>query len=107
MKGKVIINKFFVPPGMAGITLWPFIIFKDKKYAFQDNVNHEQIHIRQQEELLVLPFYVLYALLFVFNLIRMNPRPYHNIPFEKEAYDNEHDLTYLHRRKFWAWLRYF
>lgn len=107
MKGKLIINRFLVPPGMAGITLFPFIIFKDEKYVTLGKVNHENIHIQQQLEMLVIPFYLVYALNFIFNLVRMNPRPYHNIAFEREAYEKEHDLWYLEKRRFWAWLRYF
>ena len=31
---------------------------------------------------------------------------YHSIPFEQEAYDNEHDPEYLNNRPHWAWRNY-
>lgn len=106
MKGILIINKHLVPPSAVGITLWPFIIFKAEKYATEAKINHEYIHIRQCNEMLVIPFYVLYVLNFLINLILMNPKPYKSIVFEKEAFGNEEDPTYLDNRKFWQWTKY-
>jgi hypothetical protein len=31
---------------------------------------------------------------------------YRNISFEREAYDNEHNLDYLGKRKFWHFIKY-
>ena len=52
-----------------GITLYPFIFLKksyferfgsQKEQRLAKTINHEKIHIKQQVELLVLPFYILY-----------------------------------------------
>ena len=107
--GKPIIvrKSFFVPPTAIGITLAPFILFKDEKYASDININHELIHIEQQKELLIIPFYILYILNFFINMIRMNSRPYYNIMFEKEAYSNQDNLDYLKTRKRYNYFKLF
>ena len=107
LKGVLIYSKWLVPPSAAGWAIFPFIIFKRKEYATEEKINHERIHLAQQLELLILPFYVFYVLNFIVNLLMMNRKPYRNIIFEKEAYDNERDLRYLEDRKFWAFLKYF
>ncbi len=92
--------------GISGITLFPFIILRDKALKLDKRIlNHERIHIRQQVELLVLPFYVVYLIEFVIGLIKYRNRlsAYMNISFEREAYKNDSDLNYLKERKLWAW----
>ena len=48
----IFISKYIVPNGFVGITLFPFIIFK-KEDLKQDQIliNHEKIHLKQQQEL--------------------------------------------------------
>ena len=72
-------------------------------------LNHEKIHIKQQAELLLIGFYLLYAGFWVWNRLwhRMsNVEAYANIPFEIEAYNNDNNLEYLVERKKYAWLSY-
>ena len=71
-------------------------------------INHEKIHLVQQAELLVLPFYVLYFINYVINLVRYRKHhlAYLNISFEREAYAREADLTYLSKRNWYSWCRY-
>ena len=93
--------------GISGITLFPFIILRDKSLKVDKRImNHERIHIRQQLELLILPFYVLYLIEFVIGIIKYNNRmkAYMKISFEREAYKYGLDLNYLKKRKLWAWL---
>ncbi|WP_316816727.1 hypothetical protein [Pedobacter nyackensis] len=91
------------------MALYPFILLKNKH---QKNdpilVNHERIHLRQQVELLILPFYLLYLLNYLINLIRYrnHSRAYFNIAFEKEAYACDQKPNYLKTRKFFAWVNY-
>ena len=106
MKGIIVINKNFVPMGYDGITLFPFIFLKDESTRTDHVVRHENIHIAQQLEMLVIPFYVAYGLNFVINLIRRRKQPYRNICFEREAYLNEGHSGYLKSRGFWAWAKY-
>ena len=89
-----------------GMALFPFILLKNE--AKKNDVfliNHEKIHLAQQLELLVLPFYFLYVLSYLINLIRYknHDRAYFNIIFEREAYKNDKDLAYLARRKIFNW----
>ena len=106
----IIVSKYLVPRGYAGLTLFPFIFFKNKYYS-QNKVtmNHEKIHIRQQIELLVLPFYVLYFLNLILNyfIYRDLFTAYCNIVFEREAYANEKNLDFLKSRSFWNFRKYF
>jgi hypothetical protein len=94
--------------GISGITLFPFIILRDKGLKEDKRImNHERIHIRQQVELMVLPFYVLYLIEYAIGLIKYRSRfsAYMNISFEREAYKNDSDLDYLKKRKFLAWVK--
>lgn len=105
----VVVNKFLLAKGFNGISLWPFVILKDKIFK-EDSVllNHEKIHLKQQAEMLVLFFYCWYFLEFVVRLIQYKNRflAYRNISFEKEAYLNEFNLNYLKTRRFWEFLKY-
>lgn len=95
--------------GISGITLFPFIILFDKQLKQDKRIlNHERIHIRQQVELLVLPFYMLYLIEYVMGLLKHRNRflAYKNISFEKEAYKNDSDLNYLKQRRFWEWAKH-
>jgi hypothetical protein len=86
--------------GIRGLAFFPFIFIADIDDMEAELINHERIHLRQQLELLVIPFYIWY-------LIALYRVGYMNISFEKEAYDNEHDLTYLKKRKMFSFMRYY
>lgn len=91
------------------MALFPFILLKDKhQKTDRVLVNHERIHLRQQMELLVLPFYLLYLLNYLINLLRYKNHylAYFNIVFEKEAYACDRKPGYLNNRPFYAWLKY-
>lgn len=68
-------------------------------------INHEHIHYAQERELWYIGFYILYAIMFVANLLVMWnwKRAYRRIPFEAEAYDNQSRLDYLQYRRRFAW----
>ena len=94
---------------VLGLTIWPFILVPDLK-LIQDPIliNHERIHLRQQLELLIIPFYLLYGLNWLFNLVkyRSGEMAYRQIIFEREAYAQEKNLNYLSQRKWGSFLRY-
>ena len=101
----IIKNSKLVPKGFIGITIWPFIFLRhDEIYHGGERylrlVNHEKIHLEQQKELLVIPFYILYG---IFAIIY----GYKNIPFEKEANTNEDNSDYLNNRKCFSSFKYF
>lgn len=71
----------------------------------KEDLNHERIHTAQIKEMLYVGFYVWY---FIEWLIRLfcKGNAYKNLGFEKEAYSNDDNLTYLDTRKPYAWLDY-
>lgn len=105
----LIVYKYLTPRGFRGITFYPFVILANREDALNGVfVNHEKIHLRQQLELLILPFYVWYFLEYLIRLVQYKNRTtaYYNISFEREAYKNEKDLDYLKSRPFWRFLKF-
>jgi hypothetical protein len=92
----IYIKNKIIPFGrFTAITIWPFVFYKKLgKYTR----NHEAIHGRQQLELLVIPFYVIYIIEAIF-------KGYRNISFEREAYCNDDNDNYLKNRKPYAMWR--
>lgn len=105
----VLVNKFLLAKGFNGISLWPFVILKDKIMK-NDPVllNHESIHLKQQAEMLVLFFYLWYFFEFVVRFFQYKNKylAYRNISFEREAYRNELNMNYIKDRSFWDFLKY-
>lgn len=104
------ISKYIVPRGYLGITIFPFMFLKYK--ALKGNtvlINHEKIHLRQQMELLIIPFFIIYTFEFLLRLIQYRNwnLAYRNISFEREAYKNEKDLDYLKSRPLFNVVNYF
>ena len=105
----IIVIKYLIPKGYRGLTVFPFVFIK---YAFDSEnkvlLNHEKIHIRQQMELLVLPFFLWYFVEYAVRLLQHKNAnlAYRNISFEREAYDNELDLDYLKTRRFFGFFKY-
>jgi hypothetical protein len=106
----ILISKYVVPRGYIGLTIFPLIFLKHQ--VLKNNIvliNHERIHLRQQMELLVIPFFLLYMIEFLYRLIQYKnwTLAYSNISFEREAYENEKDLNYLDTRSFGMFLKYY
>lgn len=92
-----------------GMALFPFVLYRaDFLLGNESFLQHEHIHLRQQRELLVLPFYVLYFIFYLANLLRYKNHSlaYRNICFEKEAYGCESVPQYLQNRKAHSWLQF-
>jgi hypothetical protein len=88
----ILISKYLIPKGYVGLALYPFVFLKSKELRLNEVlVNHEKIHLSQQLELLVLPFYVIYGFEFLIRLFQFKKWhvAYRNISFEREAYTNE------------------
>lgn len=106
----LIVFKYFTPKGFRGLTFYPFVFLADENDKLNEIfINHEKIHIRQQLELLIVPFYIWYFTEYLFRLIqfRDKKKAYYAISFEREAYENEKDLEYLKSRSFWRFIQYF
>jgi len=112
---KIKIGNFWIfGNGVVGMTIFPFILLKKSyvdrisKETLDKTINHESIHLKQQSELLCIPFYIWYFTEFCIRaiLIGNTDAAYRRICFEQEAYANEHNLEYLKNRKFWSFLAY-
>lgn len=111
-KNGIVVKNSKIPERLSwfinirAITLWPFMIWRDE--PDERTINHERIHIRQQLELLVLPFYILYGAFWIYHRAKglSSSEAYHALPFELEAYDNDGDVDYLGKRKLFAWTKY-
>ncbi|CAN5578622.1 hypothetical protein BH11BAC2_BH11BAC2_15630 [soil metagenome] len=91
----------------SGMAIFPFILLhRNALPAGERLLNHERIHLQQQLELLILPFYLWYLLEYLYLLLifKNHQQAYRNISFEKEAYGHEMNLDYLQHRKRWAFL---
>ena len=94
----LIASKYLVPKGYIGIALFPFVFVRDKALGTHPVfLNHERIHLRQQAELLILPFYIWYVTEYVVRRLHYpsQKEAYRNISFEREAYANE-SLSLIH-----------
>ena len=105
----IVVNKYLIGRHFVGIALWPFIVVKNHELKTDKIfINHERIHLRQQLELLVIPFYLIYLLEYCVRLFqyRNSQEAYRNISFEREAYEMEKELSYLKKRRFWSFMKY-
>lgn len=129
----VIYNNIIPFKGSKAVTIWPLIFArKSAKWLKDYEENHENIHLRQQLEVLVMSamiilmavlsldlsrwwmftsfgvYYTWYGLEWLIRLAvyRDAHMAYRNIAVEQEAYLNERDMTYLNQRKAFVWVRY-
>jgi len=128
---KVIFNNIIPFPGFKAINLFGFVFARKGSVIDEKTLNHEAIHTAQIRELtfvsliigqffawetaagviinlvvMFCPFYLLYLLEWVIKLFFYKSKAYRNLSFEREAYQNEHDLSYLKTRKWFGFLRY-
>ena len=85
--------------GIRALAFFPFIIVPKSTIIDDELINHERIHLRQQLELLIIPFYIWY-------LIALWRKGYYGISFEREAHLNDFDLDYLKKRKPYSFMKY-
>lgn len=84
------------------IFIWISRVTKDEVKL----VRHEKIHFLQQIEMLFVFHWLLYGLFYLITISKGYGHflAYRYNPFEIEAYNNEHDVDYLRKRKPFAWL---
>ena len=120
---KIIRNKYIPFPGYKAINLFGVLFVKNNAKIDGVTLNHEAIHSRQFVELMVLfavatvfirwwlpvfapfAFYVWYVLEWLIRLLKKG-NAYRNISFEREAYDNQGDFSYLKGRGWFNFLKY-
>lgn len=110
MKLIRIYSRIFPPKGYTAITLLCFMVIRrERKDTFPWWAqNHEEIHFRQELELLFIGFYVLYLLEFLVKLCvtRSWSRAYRSVSLEQEAYYGQMDHIYLRYRRHYRWKKY-
>ena len=111
------LNKYFLNYfnlNFVSMMIFPFIIivekedFKDYTNEYNEVLNHEKIHFEQCTETFVLGFYAIMFYEFINNLLKMCNvhTAYTFIRFEREAYDNMKNISYLKYRKKYSWQNY-
>jgi hypothetical protein len=91
---------------VAGIVLFPLVFMHASHRENLITLNHERIHLKQQAEMLVLPFYLCYLAHYIYNLLcyKNHHQAYLHICFECEAFENQSNPVYLKQRKPYAWV---
>jgi len=105
----ILVFRHFFYKNYVGLSLWPFIFLKTNALKTDATlINHEKIHLRQQQELLIIPFYFLYISEWLVRTIWYldSYRAYQNISFEREAYQKENQSDYLAIRKPYSFIKY-
>ena len=101
----IIYNNIIPFKGFKCINLFGVLFVRKGCFMSEEDLNHERIHTAQMKEMLYVFFYLWY---FVEWLIRLfcKGNAYKNLGFEKEAYSNDENLTYLATRPRFAWWKY-
>ena len=105
---NIVKNRFIPPRGFAYVNLFGVLFTRRDKKISDVTLNHEMIHTEQMKEMLYVFFYLWYLIEWLVRLIilRDGHEAYRAISFEKEAYANQENLTYLEGRKRYRWLTY-
>ncbi|MDD6888953.1 MAG: hypothetical protein PUD39_01650 [Bacteroidales bacterium] len=101
--GTKVIETRLIPASsdILAITLFGLVFVGDRRRVDRYLLNHELIHCQQQLEWLYIPFFVIYGVEWLINMLRYrnSRKAYMAISFEREAYRHERDLGYVARRK--------
>ena len=94
------------PIDIGAITLGPFVFSRNK--MSEATKRHEIIHFQQYLELAFVGFVILYLGYWIVNRLRgqTGAEAYFNIPFEREAYDNQDHPYYVINRRRYCWWKY-
>jgi hypothetical protein len=103
---KIIRNNIIPFRGFSAINLFGILFVRKEAEIDATVIRHEKIHSAQIVELGYIFFYILYVLEWLFRLIKHGKSAYRNISFEREAYYNQQNKSYLHTRKSYSFLRY-
>ena len=106
----IVISRLIFGREFVALAFWPFIILREGHLKTNKVLlNHEKIHLRQQAELLVLPFYLIYLSEWLIRCLIYwdRKKAYRNISFEREAFYNEENLQYLPSRNSFSFIKYF
>ena len=106
----IIISSNFIPfKGFSAINLFGIVVARKKCLPLSNRIlNHEAIHSKQIKELLYVGFYLWYIAEWLIRLlyIRNLREAYKTISFEKEAFANQANGSYLDERRRFSFLKY-
>lgn len=91
------------------ITIFPFIFVREDKIHHKELLRHEEVHIRQQIELLVFGALILYLTEYIYarKIKKLSKRQSYYFTFlEQEAHRNAMKENYLKKRKPYAMVKY-
>ena len=100
---KIIYNNFIPFKGFKCINLFGVLFARKGAYIGEQTLNHERIHTAQMKEMFYVGFYVWYFVEWLLELCHYGTTAYHTNTFEREAFANDDDLTYLDNRPKFAW----
>lgn len=113
---KIVRSNIIPFKGFAAINLFGVVFVREELQTYFDYdqsayfrmLVHEEIHTKQMQELLYLPFYVWYLLEWLVRIVmyRNVRKAYRNISFEREAYANQDNRYYNKERKRYSFLQY-
>ena len=129
---KIFRTKLMRLTGKKYLFFFGVLFTAPKARITEKDLNHERIHERQMKELLYIFFYLWYGVEWVVRMLqyrkvfqlassnslwkgrkrfkeafrKLNYMAYRNVSFEREAYQNERDLSYLDNRKRFEFLKY-
>lgn len=102
----IVINKIIPFPGFPACTIlfWLFC----RHQPSETTITHENIHFRQELEMIFIFFYLWYAIEYVVRLLQYLDfhQAYRNISLEREAYTQQNSPTYLSTRPLYSWIHY-
>ncbi|WP_276865749.1 hypothetical protein [Bacteroides heparinolyticus] len=102
---KIIRNDILPFRGFRAINLFGILFVRGDHEIDEILINHERIHSVQMRETGYALFYLWYFIEWLVRLA-LPGDAYRNIGFEREAYTNQTDLSYLERREPFSWVKY-
>lgn len=105
---KVIYNNLIPLKGFKAINILGILFVRNGCVMSDVDMEHETIHTKQIIEMLIIFFYIWYAIEWIVRLIieRDPHRAYRKVSFEQEAYGNEKFICYHSTRKHFNWIKY-
>lgn len=102
---KIVRNNIIPFRGFRAINLFGILFVRGAAEVTGTVINHERIHSMQMRETGYALFYLWYFIEWLVRLA-LPGDAYRNIGFEREAYTNQTDLSYLERREPFSWVKY-
>lgn len=104
----IIIKNRIIPFGKNFYAINLFGVLFAKGDCDSVTINHELIHTAQIKELGYIFFYILYLIEWSVRVVQYRgfQKGYSNISFEREAYQNQCDMSYRNNRRKFGFIHY-